>query len=147
MRQLLVILGAVVVLVAPACGDDQEKPDKDKLQGEWEAVSSAWGGKGLPADVVKKTKLLFKGDEYVLSRNGRDYTVGFRLDPTKTPKEFDAQSAAGGKGKAEVRKGIYKLEGDTLTICAALHAEGDRPKEFKSSDGVELSVYKQASKK
>ena len=38
-----------------------------------------------------------------------------------------------GNGKAETTYGIYKLEGETLTICGEIEGKlEDRPKEFKS---------------
>jgi len=49
-------------------------------------------------------------------------------------------------GNAQTWKGIYKLDGDTLTFCRPQASGGERPKEFKSTPGVVLIVYKRAGK-
>jgi hypothetical protein len=59
----------------------------------------------------------------------------YHLDPTKTPKTFDAFSVGA------VRKtlvGIYTLEGDTLKLCIIYDPErvDQRPTEFTTKAGV-----------
>ena len=52
----------------------------------------------------------------------------YTLDPEKKPKQIDWVGIKG-RHVGDKIQGIYKLEGDILTIC---HAGKDRPTEFKS---------------
>ena len=56
----------------------------------------------------------------------------FKLNETKKPKEIDLTVTE--DGKTEAHLGIYKLDGDTLTICKS-HPPQDRPTEFASKEG------------
>jgi uncharacterized protein (TIGR03067 family) len=53
----------------------------------------------------------------------------YELDPSKTPKWIDIT------GKDRKVLGIYRLDGDKLTICLNEHADGDRPTRFASEPG------------
>ena len=68
----------------------------------------------------------------------------FTIDPKKTPATIDLVP---GKGRYEGKTlpGIYKLEGDTLTIAFAEPGK-DRPTAFesKAGSGVVLVVHKRA---
>jgi uncharacterized protein (TIGR03067 family) len=56
-----------------------------------------------------------------------------KLDPTKKPATIDLAITSGNdKGKSQV--GIYKIDGDSITICLARPGETDRPTEFKSTE-------------
>ena len=55
--------------------------------------------------------------------------ANFKLDPSKSPKAMDI-SYKEGPAAGQTIKAIYKLEGETLTICRAMAKEDDRPKEF-----------------
>lgn len=68
----------------------------------------------------------------------------FRIDPGKTPKELDLRNTA--KGKMETWRAIYKIDGDTLTVCQAEDSTGARPKAFKATKGVILTVFKRRGK-
>lgn len=86
----------------------------------------------LPADKVKKTTIVFKGDtfqfpglaEYATSKSGT-----IKLDETKTPKEMDAIST-----EKEVMLGIYVLQENGYKVCFA-PAGKPRPTEFSSTAG------------
>jgi len=88
---------AAVGLLLAACSRQTPPPapktDLDRLQGTWNLVAAFQDGKPLPADKVKQTTIVFKGDtfrfpgsaEYATSKEGT-----IKLDENKTPKEMDA---------------------------------------------------------
>jgi uncharacterized protein (TIGR03067 family) len=117
--------------------------DKDALQGDW--IMEYLEQRG----VQSKTgfKVTVKGDEWILysvAADGKGMSRTFKIDPSKKPKTFDLISQ--GADKELVLPGIYKLEGDVLTMCRTIRA-GDRPTEFKTTaeDGV-LTVWKRVGK-
>ena len=136
---------AVVLLMA---ADDPAKDamkDEDKLQGEWTMVSMETLGVKHSEDDVKKYTLTIKGDRWTVT-NARTLSPGrtFKIDPSKEPKTLDLTIKLGNQEK--VSQGIYKLDGDTLTVCRT-EDNGERPKEFKTTakSGI-LVVWKRAKK-
>ena len=127
---------AGLVMLLAACNRQQPaaapKTDLDRFQGTWYLSSAMQDGNTLPADKVKQTTIVFKGDtfqfpgsaEYATSRSG---TV--KLDETKTPKQMDAIST-----DKEVMLGIYVLEENGYKVCFA-PAGKPRPAEFTSTPG------------
>lgn len=109
------------------------KSDQDRLQGTWQVISAQVGGKeaeGEEGDMVRKGKLVVKGDHMQIRNGGK-----FTLDPSKKPKELDWDMQEGPQVERGLWRGIYELKGDELTLVIAL-PNTDRPREFKTEQGV-----------
>jgi clostripain len=118
----------------------------EKLQGEWTMVSLEQRGVKTRDEVVGLMKLTVKGDQWIVSRQGqgREQKYTIRIDPSQNPKTLDLTNNAGNREFASL--GIYKLEGDTITLCRTTETgDIDRPREFKTTpeEGI-LVVWKRA---
>jgi uncharacterized protein (TIGR03067 family) len=139
------VLIFALILVASRLGAEGEKQDDtQKFQGEWTPFSIELDSKSYPEDIVKNSKLIIKGNEYIQTLAGQERTYRFKLDPAKNPKEIDLTRESSPK---DVIKGIYKFDGDKLVVCRALTSGVERPKEFKSTDRIGISEYKRKEKK
>lgn len=137
----------------PTAADEKEAGAKDlkALQGKWRAVKSVTDGGEVPAHVLVMSQATFEGDVCTLKGIGEarekmyvdESKVRVRLAPGQSPKEMDLTRLDGAQ-KGDTLRRIYKLDGDTLTVCWSYGPDGletgDRPKEFKSAKGVMLSV-------
>ena len=111
------------------------KTDLDRIQGEWKLEYVEINGRPQKLEHFKTIRLVIKGDRATLGRNeGHDETGSVKLDPTKQPKEID-QIYRHPAGHLLTYPGIYKLEGDKLTICYAPHLDAGqlRPTEFETA--------------
>ena len=147
MRRIAGLCMAVAVLaLAAGCGKksstsaDSGGGGTSSLEGTYLLVGMEAGGKQFATEeeLAKEPEgeRIFKvtADKMIATKNGKEDPVTYKLDPSKTPKEIDL---AGKKfdGKDEKMYGIYKLEGDKLTICMVESDKpADRPKEFKTAD-------------
>ena len=117
-----------------------------KLQGEWLMESREMRGQKTRDEIVKQFTLTIQGNQWIVNSTDPQASLArttIQVDPTNNPKSIDLTM----EGK-EVALGIYKLEGDTLTLCRNT-ATGDveRPTEFKTSaDGGMLIVWKRVKK-
>jgi uncharacterized protein (TIGR03067 family) len=136
------ILGTGAVLVFAQSAEETRK----KLQGTWTATKAERDGKAA-ADVVGH-RLSFSGNRFeIQSKDGKPLYAGtVRLDPSTKPAAIDFEHTEGAlKGKSW--KGIYALDGDTLTTCDnAPDLDKGRPAAFeaKSGSGYVLIMFKRA---
>jgi uncharacterized protein (TIGR03067 family) len=127
--------------LALADKEDQQKKDRDAMQGEWACESMTRDGVALPDDDAQALFRSVKGDAYVVSRFRTKAGSGtFALDASKSPRQIDIIPDG---PKKVVIKGIYKIEKDVLTICHAAPG-GKRPAAFESKkdSGDTLTVWK-----
>jgi len=95
---------------------------------------------------VKNYKLTVTGDKWVVTKDEKIFVnAEIRIDQTTEPRAINLVQKV---GKAElVSPGIYKIEGDTLTMCRT-DGYKDRPKEFKTTmDSATLVVWKRVAGK
>jgi RNA polymerase sigma-70 factor (ECF subfamily) len=124
--------------------EDPPKSDRDRLQGTWVPTSFKNEEKGEADDEnLKHYKLIFSGDKLTMvgPYSGGDRKGTITLDPKATPKTIDVALEAG--GEAGVLRGLYKLDGDTLTLCYP-NINQDRPVEFAAENGAYLWVFKRS---
>jgi uncharacterized protein (TIGR03067 family) len=107
----------------------EKKTDKDKFQGEWKVTSAKVDGKDPGEKLVLKA-VTFEGDKVLLAQGQEGE---FKLDADKDPRHYDMKVSSG--PHTGDFAGIYKLDGDKLTIHFAHHPGGDRPGDFECKEG------------
>ena len=120
--------------LVPDFAQQAEKAQKN-LQGTWAATKAERDGKA--ADDVVGHRLSFTGNRFqIRSKDGKTLYEGtFRVDAKTKPAAIDFEHTEGDlKGKSW--KGIYALDGDTLTTCDnAPNLDKGRPAAFEAKTG------------
>lgn len=129
---------AIISLLATGLAFAGGANDQEKFQGVWKRVSIIDDGKKVEG--AEKSSVVFSGSDYTLKDGDKVKGKGtYKLDDSKSPKEFDVMPGAG-PYKGKTLKGIYKFDGDQLIYCIA-GPDLDRPKEFASPAGGKLRLY------
>jgi uncharacterized protein (TIGR03067 family) len=151
----LAVVGSAAVGVRQALADkpaatdkETDKKDEEKVLGTWAVVSVEEGGHREEGEGIKEARMTFAADGKWIwktpGKGGKDgtYKGTYTLDPAKKPKEVTVTINNG-----ETIKGIYKVDGDSLTICST-DKDIERPSEFITKEGmfVTLIVLKREKK-
>ena len=131
------LLASVLSLSAPAPKDGAFDPAK--LEGDWIAEKYVLGGQ---EDARSKGKV-FRLAEGKFIRVGSREQLDYKLDTKSDPWRIDLAT-----GKEEIA-GIFKLDGDTLTICFPKGGKAERPTKFESPADTQivLMILKREKKK
>jgi uncharacterized protein (TIGR03067 family) len=147
--QSALLVGLALTVAAPA---PKETPKKEApgIVGSWSLEKMEFGGMPLPAGAAGQgdLALTFNQDGTVVATKGGKVEPGpatYSHDPKKSPAEFDLTEGRGG-GKDMTIRGIYKIEGETLTLC--MSPMGERPTKFESPAGGQtiMMVFKRFKK-
>lgn len=118
---------------------DEKKDAADKIEGKWVATSYKRGEREVPKDMIKTELTITKGAyEFPTGINRISQKGTIALDAAKGTIDF---TPADGPAKGKTLLGIYKVDGDKLTICFGASGK-ERPTEFKTGDPlIVLATY------
>jgi uncharacterized protein (TIGR03067 family) len=119
--------------------EGERERERERHQGTWRVTSFVSDGAEAPPEVAGKMSRVVEGDHVVWKRDGNSFAgTTVELDPARDPKALDV-IPDGGKLKGKRVLGIYKLDGDTLTICMAA-PDQDRPTVFEAGKGSQRTL-------
>jgi len=114
-----------------------------EFEGDWKMLSGVMNGAAMDAATVAWVKRVTRGNQTsVIAGPQTMMKVEFTFDPATSPASIDYLNLHGPtKGKRQA--GIYRFEGDVLTVCTGAPGAA-RPAEFESApgDGRSLTVWK-----
>jgi uncharacterized protein (TIGR03067 family) len=122
--------------------------DQAKLQGTWKVVSLVNSGEPVSAAKLKDARLIVETNKYTY-KGEENYQGTFTLDSSATPRVVNATFVDKFGKEQGVAVGIYRLDGNRVTICWGELGEERRPKTFASvlNSGHRLIVLERADAK
>ena len=137
------ILTAGLLLAADAPQSGAAGQDQDRLQGAWGLVSVEVNGQPVTVEKLTDARLEVRGEKYGFRFGKTVLEMTYRMHPGQGHKAIDLTPTAG-PNKGKTFFGIYKLEGDTYTICRPTEPGKERPTAFatKPGSGLMLVVWK-----
>jgi uncharacterized protein (TIGR03067 family) len=141
MPRIIFILAATYapLLLAADTNEDVRKELKS-LEGTWKTVAMEAAGQSSPKDGIPDFTFIIAADGKSRGRTPQgEFRSTIAVNPKDDPKTIENLHESGDdKGKKQY--GIYKLEGDKLTVCMTLAgaAATDRPKDFTTKDSTNV---------
>jgi uncharacterized protein (TIGR03067 family) len=139
MRQVSGMICAALSLVLLGCGSkqgggQQTSSGDPRLEGSYTLIETEM--KGIRSKETEKDRIYtFSGDKLILPKGKPEEADTVKCDPNVNPHEITI-SKTESSGKVDTTYGIYKIEGDILTIgMIKSDNPANRPKEFKTGKG------------
>lgn len=133
-----------LVLAALVAADDSRPATEAEIErarqlfaGAWEIAALTDNGERLGAELVRR-KVVMNGRITFVDRtvvlvdpeSGEKRTVPFRLNPAASPRQIDFTNR-----NDRTLRGIYRFEGEELTLCVNHQEDGPRPAAFAADEG------------
>ena len=103
------------------------------IEGTWKLIGGEQNGEDEPQEDLARSELVITGNEHTVTIGDAVLKGTHALDTSQTPMTIDASDTAG-PFQGMSLKGIFKVEGDVLTVCFAPPDE-PRPTEFTTKNG------------
>ena len=130
---------------------EDRKPTESEIKrvhelfsGNWDILGITEDGNELGPELIRqrfaqggRVQFGTQGIAIVNPKSEERRITAYRVDPTKSPSQIDVTTQFDA-----VLKGIYKFEGDKLTICIARHEDGARPTEFEARGGSDRALFR-----
>ncbi len=116
------------------------KKDLDALQGTWTVTALKLDGRKMSAGMLAGATVVVKGNRFTSNGMSAVYKGTLELNTSTRPHRLDMKFDAGPE-KGNTNLAIYKLDGDTWTMCIATRGT-KRPSGFESKPetGVALET-------
>jgi uncharacterized protein (TIGR03067 family) len=124
---------ALIAALLVAADEPKSGADKDEkaILGTWIVTKAEREGQPDDRAVGSITLTFEKESKVKYQRQSEDAKTGtYKLDTTKSPRQLTITPGDGNRGTT----GIYKVDGDELTICMP-RAEAELPTEFATKAG------------
>lgn len=103
------------------------------MEGIWTFRSLDVDGNTVPESMLSKSRLLIDGDRFRMESPEAEYEGIFIIDVERTPHHIDIDFVEGPEAGNRC-SGIFRLDGDHLTMCLGLVGSG-RPERFETARG------------
>jgi uncharacterized protein (TIGR03067 family) len=129
---LILVVGLILTGDDPK--DEAARKELERHQGTWAVVAFEYDGQRTPPETLRTIERVVSGSRAIWKRDGETFSeTTIELDPTKEPKAIDV-IPEGGPFKGRRAPGIYRFDGEELTICM-VDPGGGRPEAFTAGKG------------
>jgi uncharacterized protein (TIGR03067 family) len=129
---LMICLLAIAAPDRPDLSPLDNRPLQEKIRGEWQMIGSVINGETQDPNTHRATVYTFSPDRLVTrSMKQPDGVIfGVIIDEARKPAHIDFLA---GNNEPKTRyPGIFKIDGDLLTLCFTRSVTGQRPADFTS---------------
>jgi uncharacterized protein (TIGR03067 family) len=139
-RSLLFLLAVCCLPRAQATVGADAKAEIKKLQGVWRPMKLERGGKVVRDAFLPGARFVVDGAALRLKVGDKTLQeLRLTLDPSQEPAAVDL-TAASGPTRGKTALGIYRLEGERLTLCWPLADDSRRPTTFRGKGDKDVAV-------
>jgi uncharacterized protein (TIGR03067 family) len=140
----------IVPVAASAPVPTERRPTESEIErfrelfkGEWDIVSILDDGEKLGPELIRERfaengRMEFGTRAFAIvnPRTEARRVKAYRIDPSRTPSEIDVTTQFD-----DIQKGIFRFEGERLTICLAKSEKTPRPTSFDAPGGSDRILF------